>query len=299
MNGLDRLILGSNPLVGVSHYSSRSAHDKLYQLTNEKVIATIDAALTSGATAINFSPTRRMYDVLKLMRDRGYNKEFNVYLMLPDMELFREAMLTGGTAAVAKQMLAGVGWVNRITLVAGSALSIMSRDPLRFLESYIDFELRKLEGILPQNAKIKSILVHEQLTDLAIALGAVDTLKEFARYAAKRCMMPGFITRNYPLAVQFSTEYGINLAEVVIMTPFNRIGFQMTPDRETCEAILSSRPESKTVGMSILAGGRVPLNEAVEYLKSIYTLKSIVVGVSSVTHAKETMSLFSTITDRQ
>jgi hypothetical protein len=287
---LDPVILGTNPLNGISHFSSRSARVKFEALDDEKVTQVIDASLSAGASGVNFSPNSRLYRVLDRMKEMGYEKRFGVYLMLPDMERFRSAMLTGGTMAVVRELFSGLRWGDRLTTAAKGAQYLLSSDYSKLLQVYLELEYKRLYSVLPKGGKLRCVLAHEQLTDLAVALGGGDILKQFVSLAVKMQVMPGFVTRNYPLLVRFLDRWDVDPAKVVIMTPFNKIGFQMTPDRETCESTLSRLPDSKTIGMSILAGGQLSLHEAIDYLQSVHTLASVVVGVSSAAHANETMS---------
>jgi hypothetical protein len=85
-------------------------------------------------------------------------------------------------------------------------------------------------------------------------------------------------------------EFGLERRPVV-MAPFNPLGFQMTPDRESCEHAAAAAAGVPFVAISVLAAGQVPLSEAIEYLtrRKAY-LSSVVVGTSSTRHATETFS---------
>jgi arginine repressor len=84
------------------------------------------------------------------------------------------------------------------------------------------------------------------------------------------------------------------LKDTVIMTPFNKAGFQMNPSRETCETALSSlNQEVNVIAMSTLAGGYLALDEAIDYLQSLPKLSGTIVGVSSTHHAQTTFRTFS------
>lgn len=285
---LDRVILGTNPLNGISHFSGSKAREKLGTLNNERVIQVIDASLSTGATGINLSPSTRLFSILNTMKKEGYARRFGVYLMLPDMERFRSAMLTGGTIAVAKELLSNLGWTDLLAVAAKGGLSMLLSDYSKLLQEYLELECRRLYSVLPRGGQLRCMLAHEQLTDLAIGLNADGVLKQFVAHAMKMGIMPGFVTRNFPLFVGFLSECGIDPAKLVIMTPFNSVGFQMTPDKGTCERLLSGS-KSRIIGISTLAGGMLSLDAATNYLKTLSALRSVVVGVSSVEHATETM----------
>jgi len=46
----------------------------------------------------------------------------------------------------------------------------------------------------------------------------------------------------------------------------------------------------EVVAMSILAGGYLNLNEAIEYLRTLHNLSGVAVGTSTIKHAEETFT---------
>ena len=88
------------------------------------------------------------------------------------------------------------------------------------------------------------------------------------------------------------------MKDVVIMTPFNKIGFQMNPSGESCEAALNDLKEGDVVAMSIMAGGYLTLDESIEYLNGLTNLSGVVAGVSSAEHAIQTFTKLRTLIRR-
>jgi hypothetical protein len=103
------------------------------------------------------------------------------------------------------------------------------------------------------------------------------------------------LTRNLARFVKFFEDSELSLEDVIIMTPLNKIDFQMNPSRESCETCLSHIPDSDVIAMSIMAGGYLALNEAVEYLRGLPNLSGIAVGVSSKEHAEKTFTRLGTL----
>jgi hypothetical protein len=106
-------------------------------------------------------------------------------------------------------------------------------------------------------------------------------------------VMPGFVTYNLPKFVNLFQDAGVSLKDVLIMTPFNSIGFQMSPSRESCEVCLSNLSEGEVIAMSIMAGGFLKLDGAIKYVQGMAKLSGIAVGVSSMEHAADTFSKLS------
>ena len=284
---MDKLILGTNPILGTNHQSSEVGRRQALFTNVERVTEVLDVALENGASALNFSPDSRLYNVLQRLKQDHYQHEFGIHLMLPDMERFRKVIMAGGTIGVAKELYSGVGWGAKITAAAHSAHALMRSDYSELIESYLGLELSRLASVLPSGARVSSILAHEQLTDMVLALGGTRMLLEFIKRVRSRGIMPGFVTRNFPLFVDtFSGT--IDWKEVRVMTPFNPIGFQMTPTRTACENSISKVSSENLSAISLLAGGRVSLKEGLAYLRQMHSIRSIVVGTSSPAHARET-----------
>jgi hypothetical protein len=102
------------------------------------------------------------------------------------------------------------------------------------------------------------------------------------------CSAPG---RARALMSRFK-KWGIDLRDVVIATPSNKIGFQMNPSRSECEKALRDLPEPNVIAMSVLAAGYLGIPEAREYVKSLPNVRGLVVGVSRGEHASKTFKLF-------
>jgi len=78
------------------------------------------------------------------------------------------------------------------------------------------------------------------------------------------------------------------------MTSFNPAGFLMNPSSEECEKTLESY-KGHVLAMNIFAGGYSGLDEVTNYILSQSKIRNIVVGVSSIEHAKETFERFTSI----
>jgi hypothetical protein len=121
-----------------------------------------------------------------------------------------------------------------------------------------------------------------------------DIMQFIEHLRNKGNIYPGFVTRNFVKFVDFCEKNDISLKEVIIMAPLNKLGFQMTPSRDECERALKRVPKSNIIAISILAGGRLPLEEGLEYIKSL-GISNIAVGVSTASQAKDTFTSLSKI----
>ena len=136
-----------------------------------------------------------------------------------------------------------------------------------------------------------SILLHEVVTDMALALNMEWLIRTHIEFMQGRGIKPGFETRNFAYLVGKFEEWRIDFRKVVIAAPFNPLGFQMCPSRAECEAALARIPEAEVIAFSILAAGYLKLPEAIEYVASLTDLNGLAVGVSKEHHARETFKL--------
>jgi secreted protein with Ig-like and vWFA domain len=85
-------------------------------------------------------------------------------------------------------------------------------------------------------------------------------------------------------------EWGIT--EIVISTSFNKIGYLMSPDRDSYINAAKNNDNSKyqLIAMSTLASGAIPAIEAYEFINQ-QNVQSVVFGASSERHIKETLNL--------
>jgi hypothetical protein len=287
---LDRLILGANPLCGVDHFSSDRARERSLQLSRDKILAVVKASFSAGATGFNFSPHPIVYNILKKLREEECSYAFGLYPMFPDTQTYVKTQLTSGTTGMLKQLLGDLGVMGSARALVQGGLSWMTADPLRAMKLYLDMEIDKLLDIAPSNSRLKTVLAHEVLTDLALAFRSDNIIRiYFEHLKDKHRLVPGFVTRNFPRFVDFCVKHDLPLNEMIIMTPFNRLGFQMIPSREACERTLSRMNRKNVIGISVLAGGQLGLDEAFGYLKPL-KIGALAVGVSNEAHARESFT---------
>ena len=137
---------------------------------------------------------------------------------------------------------------------------------------------------------IESVMLHEVVTDMALALGSDWLIKSFIDFLLELKIKPGFETRNFAYLVYKFKEWDIDFSRIVIAAPFNKVGFQMNPSKKECEKALAEVRESNTIAISILAAGYLRLLEAAEYIQTLSNLKGVAVGVSKEHHACETFT---------
>jgi hypothetical protein len=189
---------------------------------------------------------------------------------------------------VAKQIAVS----GNVGALLGGLSAVVQMNPKSLLKTYLTYEISRIKSSAGGKAKLTSVLLHEVITDMGLALNFDWLFRSYISYLYEREVTPGFNTRNFPYLVRKFKEWGIDTDEIVIATQFNKAGFQMNPSREECEKVLSSLSRPIVVAISVLAAGYFKPSEAADYIASHENLKGIVVGVSTEKQARETFALF-------
>lgn len=295
---MKNLLIGDNSFIGVSHLSQERARERVEKLDVKSIVEIIETAASSGATGYTFSTHPLNLKILSALQDsRKIGQKFGLYPVLPYAQGYVRLANEKGMKGLVDETLSRLSLSNKAKAVFKGGLSALRLDPIGILKAYVDMELAGYLSEKPENATLRSVLLHEVVTDLCLGLRDVHLLDVFAQHVREKYhVSPGFVTYNLANFVALFRKEGLSMKDVVIMTPFNSVGFQMSPSRHSCESCLSALPESNVIAMSIMAGGYLKFNEAMDYISSLPNLSGVAVGVSSKEHAHNTFMKLRTIT---
>lgn len=288
------LIVGDNPFQGISHLSQERARSR-----GETVVSPADqaadivlASLKNGADGFSFSVSELTLLILQKLRERKSIDQINLYPMLPyAFEYVRIATQTG-TPGLVKRFVKQVALSGDIDAVFEGFLSVARVNPEGIMKTYLAYELSRIKSSAGKHAKIKSVLLNEVIGDMGLALDLEWLFKSFIKYLSDRGITPGFNTRNFPYFVRKFNEWGINLNDTLVVTPFNEVGFQMNPSKEECERTLKNLAQPNVLAISVFAAGYYKPSMVVDYLAGLNNLKGVIAGVSSEQQALQTFKLF-------
>jgi hypothetical protein len=284
------LLIGDNTFIGVSHLSQERARDRTDKLSVESILEVICSALSCGATGYTFSTHPANSQILDALGTSGkVLGQFDLYPVVPYAEGYVRLANEKGMTGLVNEVLSRLPLSDKAKLLVEGGFSALRLDPAGMLRTYLDAELKGYLSMKPKSATLRSVLLHEVLTDLCLGFQETHLLNLFADHVRDNYHVdPGFVTYNLARFAKLFEKAGLYLKDVVIMTPFNSIGFQMSPTRASCEACLSESLGANVIAMSIMAGGYLTLDQAVDYLRTLPNLTGIAVGVSSTQHAEET-----------
>jgi len=288
------LLVGDNPFQGISHLSQERARSRCETVVSppDEAADVILASLKNGANGFSFSVSELTLSILRTLRERKSIDQVSLYPMVPyAFEYVRVATQTG-TPGLVKRFAKQVTLSGDVRAVLEGLRAVVRMNPEGFTKTYLAYELSRIRSSAGKQVKLVSVLLNEVIADMGLALGFDWLFRSFIHYLSERKITPGFNTRNFPYLVKRFDEWGIELDETLIVTPFNKAGFQMNPSKEQCERTLASLSRPVVLAISVLAAGYYKPSMAVDYLASLNNLKGLIAGVSNEQQASETFRLF-------
>ena len=286
------LLVGDNPFHGISHLSQEQARTRGNATGTPEYAANLVAtALENNATGFMFSVSETTLSILQTLNEKG-NKQPELYALVPYAFEYVRLATQVGIPGLAKRFAKQITFSGNVRAIGNGLKGVVRMDPTALLKTYLSYEISRIKSAAGKQANIKSLMLHEVITDMSLALNLDWLIKSFVDFMKKQDIKPGFNTRNFAYLVNKLNEWDIRARDVVIAAPFNKVGFQMDPSKEECEKALASLDEANVVAISILAAGYLKPAEAADYIQSLPNILGVAAGVSKEQHARETFKLF-------
>jgi len=287
LSKFESVMLGDNPFFGIDHLSHERARKRaLNHQTFDGAVRVIETAHQYGMKEMVVGTRPRLPELIECIRKNSNivdKIQFNP--ILPYAQDYVLKVSEKGLIGALKEIFGGAGIKNEFKFLTKGGLGFLKKDMDELFKVLIDIELTKLKEV-----KIKTVYLHPIITDLALALnlkGIFETISDYLHSSYK--VNVGLSTKNFPWLVSKLEEWNMNVED--IMTSFNKAGYLMNPSREKCEKTLASYDGGVTA-MNIFAGGYTELDETYKYIISLPKIMKVVVGTSTIEHAKHTFELF-------
>lgn len=294
MNEIRRLLLvGDNPFHNISHLSQERTKLRGKELAcPENAASLVLTSLENGANGFMFSVSKKTLSILDALRRKDAIERLDMCAIVPyAYEYVRLATQSGGTPGLARVFAKRILSSGDVGAIVSGVKGAVMADIVSLLRTYLSYEIKRIRSSAGVKAKIHSVLLHEVVTDMALALGLDWFFKACVDFILTQELTPGFNTCNFVYMVSKFREWDIDLGKVVIATPFNKAGFQMNPSKKACEKALESLHEPILIAISVLAAGYLEPAEAIQYIASLRNVKGVAIGVSKESHAVETFKL--------
>lgn len=282
---MERIIFGDNQFFGVNHMSEEKARAQAIKFQDTaEIIKVLDLAFEEGVNTFMCTTHERVSEICDHVRANPDSyKGFMFYPCMPYAHKYANAVTELGYLGALKTSLPEGKIVN--SLLKGS-ISLAKKDLDSLAGLLIDAEMKMFKGL-----STPVIFLQNVVTDLLLGLGAKKALKSFHDHIVQNYdAEPGYITMNLPMLLDTLDELGIE--NPIICSNINKIGFRMSGGRDEYEATLKTR-KFRAIAMSVFASGAIPPVEAIEYIKSLENLDSIVFGASSQKNIQHTVQLIS------
>lgn len=283
----DSVLLGDNPFFGVDHLSQERARQKAAISQNfDNALDVIKYSYDSGIKGMVVSTHPELKQLIERMRTKSdLIKKIEFYPILPYAQGYVSKINEKGLMNTLMETLNQGGFRNTVKIITKGGLGVMRKDLFKLFRVFIDIELLQLT-----NTKIKTVFLHNVITDLAFSLNMKNIFETFQEHLHDSYKLnSGLVTLNLPSSIYKLDEWGLHFSD--IMAPFNKVGFQMNPSRQECENCLTAF-KGNIIAMSVLAGGYLEPSVAYKYISTQPKIKKLVIGVSSIDHAKKTFGLF-------
>ena len=284
------LLVGDNPFHGVSHFSQERARRRDSRIQDpDWASGIVRASFDNGADGFMFSVSET---TLGILRRLPRNAERKYYAIVPAAGDYVRLSSKTGTTGLLKHVAEQALRSGNIPAILYGVKGVVQRDLSSLFKAYLAYEISRVKSSLRNGEKPYTLMLHELVTEMAVGLDMEWLIRSHIEYLSKIGIKPGFETRNFVSLVNRLKELHVDLGDLAIATPFNRLGFQMNPERAACENALRTIPEAEVIAMSVLASGRLNISEANGYLNTLPELKGAVIGVSRKEQAQETFGFF-------
>jgi hypothetical protein len=286
-------LVGDNPFHGISHLSQERSRLRGTAIAQDEYDANLVMTSTNyGADGFMFSVSEKTLSILKIIRERKEIGRLKLYALVPyAYEYVRLATQVGGISGVGKKLAKEIVVSGNLKAIATGLKAVTMMDPASLMKAYLTYEISRIKSAAGKQANLDSVLLHEIITDMAVALGLDWLFESYVDFILDLDMKPGFETRNFAYLVNRFKQWNMDFKGIVIAAPFNKAGFQMNPSKEECEKALASLRDPSVLAMSILAAGYLKPSEAIGYIQTLSNLRGVVVGVSKEHHAISTFRL--------
>jgi hypothetical protein len=289
MEQIDKIIFGDNQFFGINHMSQEKAQQLAEQFYDiENIYKVYHLAYDAGVRAFMLNSHARAYDICKYFKENESSFEgVSWYPSIPYAYKYANLVAEKGIMPAINEVLFNDNTLGGVLgMIAKGGVAVLTKDAFKLMQMLVDVELRAFKDM-----NIKVAFLQNIITDLMLGYGVKEIFYEFCEHIRKRYnALPGLVTQNMPYLKSKLEEWGI--AEVVICSSFNKIGYLMSPDRDSYISSANNNDSSKyqLIAMSTLASGAIPAREAYEFIKQ-QNIQSIVFGASSKGHIEETLRL--------
>ena len=229
------LILTDRALQGLHLTSKKEGiKNQAYFSQKENLVRALDAARDLGVRKILCVPMEPLLSLLKKDRSRW---SFEIFGVVPDFFKFVRDTSHYGTTGTALKRILSMPILRKLRLIKVAIGNLPAVLGMKFEIAMNLFLMAEASGF----PRLKAMVLHSQITDLALSLGQDNFFRIFHDVAKNELGAdPGLATINFCLLNAVLKRN--SLAYPWLFAPFNPRGYQMNPNPQTCHYVLKSVP---------------------------------------------------------
>jgi len=283
VKAMDRLLFGDNQFFGINHMSEEKARAQAMQFRDTAaILAVLDAAYDEGLRTFMCTTHERIGEICDHVRANPARYQgFRFYPCMPYAHKYANAATDHGMVGAVMHFMPDEGVLK--TAMRGG-MSLARKDVEGLAKILVDMEMKMFRGLETPVVFLQNVVV-----DLLLGMGMKESFRVFHDYVGERYgAEAGFITMNLPMLLDALDEVGI--ANPIVCSNFNKIGFRVSGGVEGYLAALRARPV-RAIAMSVLASGAIPPREALEWVAAQPEIDAIVFGASSRRNIRNTREI--------
>jgi hypothetical protein len=279
---MERILFGDNQFFGVNHASDDKSREQLIKFKDdESIIKTLNFAKDAGINTFMCTTHDRISNICDYIRFHPLDYvDYKIFPCMPYAHKYANAVTELGIIGTLKAYMPG----NYFSTAFKGSMAYLSNDHEKMMELLIDAEMKMFRGI-----DTPVIFLQNVVTDLLLGLKAYGLLASFHSYVKNKYNAEaGFITMNFPLLSSVLED--LKIENTIICTSLNKEGFRMSAGREVYEKLIAER-KNRVIAMQIFGGGFINSEEAIEYIKNIDGIESVLFGASTPHNIRSTVNL--------
>ena len=195
MNKKDRkiLLVGDNPFQGVSHLTQERERTRNELITRSDYAANlVSLSIDNGADGFMFSLNENTVSLLKIIREKRQDLSMRLYPTVPSAYEYVRLSSQSGTVGLMMHVAKQVVISGDFKAMAFGVQGVVKTDPTVLLKAYLNYELSRMKPLTNSRIHVHSLLLHEIVTDMALALNWDWLFQTYVKYLSKLGIKPGF-----------------------------------------------------------------------------------------------------------
>ena len=289
MERIDKIVFGDNQFFGINHRSQEKAEEMLKRFGNiDNIFEVYNDAFDCGVKAVMLNSNEKAVAICDRFRsNKSRYGDIAWYPSIPYAYKYSNMVNELGIFPAINEVLFKDNTTGGVlSLIGKGTRAVLTKDAMRMMEMLIDVEYKMFRDL-----NIKVFFLQNIITDLILGYDVKDVFEHFCEYIRKKYKVtPGFVTLNMPYLKSKLEGWGID--EVVICSSINAAGFNMHPNKEEYEKVISANDPSKyqLMAMNVLASGSITPEQSFNYING-QNIQSVVFGASSKGHIQSSVEM--------